>query len=572
MAKSKQTNPPKCSQQDLYPWLSHYPKGVNWHADLPPAPLFQILDQAVERYGDRPFLDFMGMRFSYREAGATVERLAGAFQDLGIGKGVKAGLLLPNSPYFVFSFFAVLKTGATAVLYNPLRAESEIAQQIEDSETDFMITLDSVQIYSRLAGIISTSRLKKIIVCELGRILPFHKRILFYLLQGRQCAAIPNIEPFVRFAQLVRSSHRLDCPEIDPERDIAVLLYTGGTTGTPKGVCLSHHNLYANTLQSALGLPSLVPGAERVLAVIPFFHAFGLTAVMNTSIALGAEIILLPRFDIKELLKVISSKRPALLMAVPTIFSAIASSADARGHDFSSLKVCICGGDNLTWEVGELFQRLAGCDVVQGYGLTECSPVVTSGTPLGSEKSGSIGVPVPGTVVEIVSLDDDETVLGPGANGEICVSGPQVMLGYWKKAEETAQIIHDGRLHTGDVGSMDEDGYFYLVGRLKDMIISGGYKIYPRIVEAAIEEHPNVQDVAVVGLPNPHWGEEVAAFLVLKDGRSLSRDELLEFLKDKLSFYELPKSLYLLDELPRSTNAKILKTALRQNPGAWPQL
>lgn len=571
MPTSKRTNSPERHGQN-HPWLSHYPKGIDWHAELPPAPLFKILDQAVERYGDRPFLDFMGMRYSYRQAGDIVDRLTGALQEMGIGKGVKVGLLLPNCPYFVFCFFAILKTGATAVLYNPLRAENEIAAQIEDSETDVMITLDSVQIYSRIAGIITTSRLKKIIVCELGRILPFHKRILFYLLKHTERAAIPKSELFVRFEQLVRSSRKLGGDEIDPQGDIAALLYTGGTTGAPKGVCLSHHNLYANTLQSALGLPNIERGKERVLAVIPFFHAFGLTAVMNTSIVLGAEIILLPHFDLEELLETIGKKHPAVLMAVPTIFSAIASRMTEREHDLSSFKACICGGDTLTQEVSESFHRLGGCDVLQGYGLTECSPVVTSGAPEGSAKPGSMGVPVPGTVVEIVSLDDNETVLGPGVNGEICVRGPQVMMGYWKKAEETAQIIQNGRLHTGDVGSMDEDGYFYLVGRLKDMIISGGYKIYPRVVEAAIEEHPNVREVAVVGLPDPHWGEQVAAFLVLKNARSLSREELLGFLKDKLSSYELPKSLYVLDELPRSTNAKIWKTRLRQDHDKWPQL
>jgi long-chain acyl-CoA synthetase len=571
MPTSKQISSPERHRQN-YPWLSHYPKGIDWHAELPPEPLFKILDQAVTHYGDRPFLDFMGMRYSYQQAGDIVERLAAALQEMGIGEGVQVGLLLPNCPYFVFCFFAVLKTGATAVLFNPLRAENEIAVQIEDSETDFMITLDSAQIYSKIAAVIPASRLKKIIVCEMGRILPVHKRILFYLLKRKERAAIPKDEMFVRFEQLVRSSRKLGGSEIEPQGDIAALLYTGGTTGAPKGVCLSHHNLYANALQSALGLPNIERGKERVLAVIPFFHAFGLTTVMNTSIVLGAEIILLPHFDLEELLETIDTKRPAVLMAVPTIFSAVASSMTKRGHDLSSLKVCICGGDTLTQEVSESFHQLGGCDVVQGYGLTECSPVVTSGTPVGSAKPGSIGVPVPGTVVEIVSLDDRETILGPGVNGEICVRGPQVMMGYWKRAEETAQIIRNGTLHTGDVGSMDEDGYFYLVGRLKDLIISGGYKIYPRVVEAAIEEHPQVREVAVVGLPDPHWGAQVAAFLVLRNARSLSREELLGFLKDKLSSYELPKSLYIVDELPRSTNAKILKNQLRDDHDRWPQL
>jgi long-chain acyl-CoA synthetase len=558
------TGPTEGHQQSRYPWLSHYPQGVDWHAELPSAPLYSILDQAVERYGERPFLDFMGKKWTYSQAGAIVDRLSGALQEMGVGKGVKVGLLMPNCPYFVFSFFSVLKTGATAVLYNPLRAENEIAQQIENSETDFMITLDSAQIYSKVAGVLSTSGLKKIIVCELGQIMPVRKRLLFYLPGRKSRAHIPTTELYVRFKQLLRSPYQLEIGDVDPQGDIAVLLYTGGTTGAPKGVCLSHYNLYANALQSALSMPSLARGRERVLAVIPLFHAFGLTSVMNTSIALGAQIILLPRYDLEEVLETIRTKHPGLFLGVPTIFSDIVSHAESKRHDFSSLRVCICGGDTLPRGVRESFLRLTGCDVVQGYGLTECSPVVTSGPSSGAEKTETIGVPVPGTIVEIVSLDDHETVLGPSANGEICVRGPQVMLGYWKDSTETAQTMLNGRLHTGDVGYMDEDGYFYVVGRLKDTIISGGYNVYPSVVEEAIHEHPKVQDVAVVGCSDSHWGERVAAFIVLKDGQSLSRDQLLSFLKDKLSSYEQPRSFYLLDELPRSMSGKVLKSKLRE--------
>ncbi|NNG05198.1 MAG: long-chain fatty acid--CoA ligase [Inquilinus sp.] len=547
-----------------HPWLAHYPKDIDWHAALPEAPLHAVLDEAAARYRKRPFLDFLGRKCTYGEAGAIVEKLAGAFQEMGVGRGVKVGLLLPNCPQFVFCFFAVLKAGGTAVLYNPLRAEKEIAQQIEDSETDVMVTVDIRRIHSKIAHVLPGSRLKRIVVCRFGRSLPWSKRILFSLTKGRERIAIPRDGIHVPFERLLRHSHKVDPPKIDPRRDIAALIYTGGTTGTPKGVCLSHANLYANLRQTALGLPSAVPGKERVLAVIPFFHAFGMTAVLNAGIALGAEILVLPRFDLWEVLRTVRQRRPTILPAVPTVFAAVASQPNGDRPDLSSLRLCTCGGDTLPSDIRQSFRRLAGCDLFQGYGLSECSPVVTGCAPSGLDKPGSIGVPVPGTEVEIVSLEDSRTPLAPGEKGEICVRGPQVMMGYWKRPDATAQVLREGWLHTGDIGFMDEDGYFYVVDRLKDLVITGGYNVYPSVVEAAIQEHPAVREVAVVGLPDPHWGQQVTAFVVPAADRAPSQDELLDFLKDKLSSYEMPKSVRFLKELPKSMIGKVLKAQFRQ--------
>ncbi len=565
MSKVVKLRPTTQHETDSYPWLAEYPADIDWYAELPVKPLFTLLDEAVETYGDYPFMDFLGRKSTYGEAGPIVEQTARAFQELGVGKGVKVGLLLPNCPYFVICFFAILKAGGTAVLYNPLLATNEIARQIEDSETDFMVTVDMRQVYSKIADIVTESRLKKIIVCGLGQALPWSKRLLFTLLKSAERVRVPRDDKHIAFELFLRNLGKFDSPEIDPQADMAALLYTGGTTGAPKGVCLSHYNLYANTLQSTLGLPSAQRGKERVLAIVPFFHAFGMTAVLNTSIALGAEIIILPSFDPGEVLKTIHKMRPTMFLGVPTIFAAIVNHPKADQYDLSSLRLCTCGGDALSLDLKQSFQRLVGCEIVQGYGLTECSPVVTAGSPLGMEKPNSIGVPLPGTVVGILQLEHNQTPLGPSLKGEICVRGPQVMMQYFNRPDDTAEVLHDGWLHTGDIGYFDEDGYFYLVDRLKDLIITGGYNVYPSVVEAALIEHPNIDDVAVVGLPHPHWGQEVTAFVVAARHNGVSQEDLHDFLKGKLSSYELPKSVRFLDELPKSKIGKVKKAMLRQN-------
>ena len=563
MAKPTQLNSSDHTEATSYPWLAEYPKGVDWHAELPEKPVFAILDEAAEHYGDRPFLNFLGAKCRYGDAHAIVEKLAGAFQRMGVRRGVKVGLLLPNCPNFVHCFFAILKAGGTVVPYNPLLAPMEIARQVEDSETEIMVTLDLKRVYGKVDGVSSADGLRKLVVCRFGRMLPLAKRILFTLLKMGERITIPRDDVHVPYERLLRNPGKFERPQIDPRRDIAALIYTGGTTGTPKGVCLSHHNLYANAHQGALGLPFAERGNERVLAVLPFFHSFGLTAVLNTSIALGAEILLLPSFDPGETLRAMSGQRATMFMGVPAMFSAIADTPNADRHDLASLKLCTSGGDDLPMDVRRSFQRLADCDVVQGYGLTECSPIVTSGSPLGLDKPRSIGVPLPGTIVKIVSLEDGQTPVGPGAKGEICVKGPQVMMQYWNSPDATARALQDGWLHTGDVGYMDKDGYVYLVDRLKDVIITGGYNVYPSVVEAAIAEHPDVREVAVIGVPHSRWGQQVTAFVVTQSGRSLSKDQLQDFLKDRLSSYEMPKSIHFREELPKSMIGKVLKAELR---------
>lgn len=543
------------------PWLASYPSGVDWATDFPAMPLWDLFDQAVCRYADRPCLDFLGRPWSYQQVGRLVDRAAVGLQALGVGAGTKVGLFLPNCPYFVICFFAVLKAGGTVVSYNPLYAEREIAHQIEDSETDLMVTLDLALLLPKLEPMLARTRLKAIIVGKMADILPFPKKLLFPLVKAREIAKVPDDGRHIWFADLIANAGGGLSSVPDPYRAIAALQYTGGTTGVPKGAALTHRNLQVNALQMVAWHPGVERGAERVLALLPLFHVFGMTCTMTFALCIGAEIVLLPRFDLIQLLTTIGRKRPTILPGVPTLYRAISQHPDIGRYDLSSLRLCISGGAPLPLEVKQRFEALSGCTLVEGYGLTEC-PVVSC-NPIGSSgKQGSIGLPLPGTRIEVVSLDDRRTVLGPGQSGELCVRGPQVMAGYWNRPGETAAALADGRLHTGDIGYVDADGACFVVDRLKELIICSGFNVYPRVVEEAIYAHPDVVEAAVCGVPDSYRGETVKAFVVARDRARLDEAALLAFLEDRLSPIEMPKLIEFRDELPKSTVGKILKREL----------
>jgi long-chain acyl-CoA synthetase len=366
----------------------------------------------------------------------------------------------------------------------------------------------------------------------------------------------------MRFEKLIDNDGACAPAEIDPARDVAVLQYTGGTTGVPKGAMLTHGNLYANTVQVRLWASAAKPGEEKVLGVLPLFHVFGMTGVMNLGLYLAAEIVLLPRFKLAEALKTIAKERPTVVLGVPTMYSAINGNKEPERYDLSSLKYCISGGAPLPLEIKTTFEGLTGCTLVEGYGLTEAGPVCTINPLEGLNKPGSIGLPVPGTIVEIVSLEDPQVRLPIGERGEICISGMQVMAGYWRQEEETAGVFANGFLHTGDVGYMDEDGYVYIIDRIKDLILSGGFNVYPRMVEEAIYLHPAVEEVAVCGVPHAHRGEIVKAFVKLRDGESIKTSELRGFLKDKLAPFEQPRSIEFRDEIPHTLIGKASRREL----------
>ena len=545
-----------------YPWLASYPSDVDWAMPIPAKPLTDLLDESAARYAERPCLNFLGKRYSYAEVARLVECAAKGFQQAGVGKGVRVGLFLPNTPYAVICYYAILKAGGTVVNFNPLYAERELRNQIIDSEIALMVTLDLKLLYDKIAPMLGEAGLGRLVVCCMADILPFPKNLLFPLAKRKEVASIPRDERHLLFAGLIANDGRPDPVTIDPREDMAVLQYTGGTTGVPKGAMLTHANLVANTLQAAAWYPTADYGNERVLGVLPLFHVFAMTAVMNLGIRFGAEIVLLPRFELKQVMETIQDKRITFFPAVPTIYTAINHHKDLKRYDLSSIRFCISGGAPLPVEVMETFERNTGCVLVEGYGVSEASPVACCNPRTGLRKKGSIGLPFPGTTIEIVSLDERKAVLPPGEKGEICIRGPQVMKGYWKRPEENAATLVDGRLHTGDIGVMDEDGYVFIVDRIKDLILCGGFNVYPRNVEEAIYMHPAVAECVVAGLPDPYRGQTVKAYIRVKEGQTLTQAELIHFLKDKLSPYEMPKLVEFRDSLPKTMIGKLSRKAL----------
>ena len=531
--------------------------------------MFSLLDDACAAHAERPCLDFLGRKSSYREIGQLVDKAAKGFQALGVGPGTRVGLFLPNCPYYVICFFAVLKAGGTVVNYNPLYADREIARQIADSRTTIMVTLNIRGLYPKIAPRLGDTCLEKIVVGSMGGLLPWRERTLFALLRRKEIADVPYDERHVKFKLLIANDGKPAPVAIDPQADVAVLQYTGGSTGLPKGAMLSHAALYINTRQVSMWATGTRPGQEKVVGALPLFHVFGMTAVMNVSIASGFEIILMPRFRLDQLLKLIAQERATVMLGVPTMYSAINGSKLLDHYDLSSLRFCISGGAPLPLEVQETFESLTGCMLVEGYGLTEAGPVCTLNPFGGARRPGSIGLPLPGTLVEITSLDDPDRRLPQGQRGEICISGPQVMTGYARRPEETAETLRGGRLHTGDVGFIDQDGYVYLIDRIKDLILNGGFNVYPRMVEEAILLHPAVAETSVCGVPDRHRGELVKAYVRLREGASLTVPELRAFLKDKLAPFEQPKQIELRDQ-PAALLARQAVQARAARRGAAP--
>jgi len=544
-----------------FPWEAAYPEGLSWDLEVAPRPLYAILDAAATA-PDKLCLEFLGKRYTYGEVAALVKRAAKGLAALGVGKGVRVGLLLPNSPYFVICYHAILEAGGTVVNFNPLYAEREIAHQIRDSETRTMITLNLKSFHSKIVARLDDGALDTIVVCRMSAALPFPGNALFGLFKRKEVADIPSEARHIAFERLIDNDGAFTPPPIDPARDIAVVQYTGGTTGTPKGAMLSHAALYANTVQTRMWATSLRSGEVKMLAVLPLFHVFGMTGVMNVGLHCAGTLILLPRFKVTEVLKAIDKHRPNVFMGVPTMYSAINARKDLASYDLSSLEVCISGGAPLPRAVKTRFEKLTGCTLVEGYGLSEAGPVCTINPFGGRDKPGSIGVPLPATIVEIVALDEATRTLPPGERGEICIVGPQLMTGYWKREAETAEVLAGGRLRTGDVGYIDDDGYVFLIDRIKDVIISGGFNVYPRMVEEAIFLHPAVEGAAVCGIPDRHRGEVIKAFVTVREGATLTAAELRAFLKDKLAPFKQPREIEFRDSIPKTLVGKPLRRAL----------
>ena len=531
-------------------------------APIASTPITAILDAAVREYPQRPAMDFLGRRTNYGELGKLVDQAAAGFQHLGVKKGTRVGLCLPNTPYYVICYFAALKLGAIVVNFNPLYVEREMRHQIEDSGTTLMVTLDIRQIYPKVAAALGTTCLERIIVCPMSGILTTVKSALFTVFKRSEIVSVPDDLRHTRFEKLVANDGRYEAAAIDPVTDIAVLQYTGGTTGVPKGAMLTHANLSANVDQLARWTPNPRPGEERMMLVLPLFHVFAMTVGMNLGIAFAAELILLPRFELEQVMKTIGKKRPTMFPGVPTIYTALVRASEEHPVDMSSIRVCISGGAPLPLEVKKRFEGLTGCRLVEGYGLSETSPVATCNPLDTGGKPGSVGLPLPGTVVEVYSPIARTEKMDLGEKGEICVRGPQVMTGYWNKPKDSAAVLTDGRLRTGDIGYIDNDGYLYLVDRIKDVILCGGYNVYPRVIEEALYQHPAVNEAVVIGVPDPYRGQAPKAFVCLREGHRATPTELKEFLSSYLSRIEMPKTIELRQQLPKTMVGKLSKKEL----------
>ncbi|MBI1650378.1 dicarboxylate--CoA ligase PimA [Hyphomicrobium sulfonivorans] len=562
---------PAAAAEPTLPWQVHYPSGIDWHMPLKVAPLYALLDDAVRDYGHLPCTNFLGRTLSYGEIGDLVGQTAAALQRQGVRKGTKVGLFLPNSPTFIIYFFAVLKAGGTVVNFNPLYTVAELTHQVEDSDTELMITLDLKVLFDKVEALLQSGCLARALVAPFPSLLPATKAALFRLFRSRELArplSSPVANRVMLEGEALAGAATMQPVAIDPENDVAVLQYTGGTTGTPKGAMLTHANVYINVQQVAATAPDLEPGVERVLGVLPFFHVFALTVVMNLGIAKAAEIIIMPRFALDDALKLIDRTKPTIMPGVPTLFNAIMNHPKIASFDLSSLKFCLSGGAALPIEVKQRFEAITGCKVVEGYGLSEASPVVACNPIDGPARAGSIGIPLVGTTISLRDLNNPELEVPLGEKGEICVKGPQVMKGYYKRPEDTAAQMVGEYLRTGDVACMDADGFFYIKDRIKDLIISSGFNVYPRRVEEALYEHPAVAEVTVIGIRDKKRGEAPKAFVRLKTDTTVTVAELMEHLQARISKIELPAEIEFRAELPKTLIGKLSKKELKAEEDA----
>ena len=551
------------------PWTTSYPAGVRWDADLPTSSVPQLLHDAVAKWPLQPALEFMGQRLSYRQLQDMVDRATCGLQRLGLKPGMHVGLFLPNTPHYVICFFAILQAGAIVVNYSPLDAAQVLKHTIEDSHTDFLVTLDMSMLYPQMAQMLGTTRLQKLIVGNLAEMSPQPAALHAHLSQAGQLCSIPSDAQHVLFADLIDNDGAYQAlASAQTVEQIAVLQYTGGTTGLPKGAMLTHANLTtacSQIMETTNVTPRvLMEGRERLLAVLPLFHIYALTVDMLFGIRLGAEIILHSRFDVDAVVKDLTNKKITIFPGVPTMYTAIIHYPDIGHYDLSALKFCNSGGAPLPGEVLQQFQILTGCHLLEGWGMTETSPTGTF-TPLGGvRKPGSCGLPTPGIDFKFESLDAPGQYVAAGERGEICVAGANVMRGYWNKPEANHNAFTaDGYFRTGDVGYMDSDGYVYIVDRTKDMILSGGYNVYPRNIEEAIYQHPAVAEVSVIGIPDAYRGQAAKAFIKLKAAQSdLSFEQLKAFLQDKLGKHEMPQAIEIRAELPKTAVGKLSKKEL----------
>ncbi|MBO9622928.1 MAG: long-chain fatty acid--CoA ligase [Sphingomonas sp.] len=527
----------------------------------PPRLLTEVFEDTVARHGAWPAIDFMGRVTRYDALARMVDRAAAGLQALGVKQGTRVALCLPNITYYPVLFLATLKIGGIVVNVNPLYVERELAHLLEDSGAEVIATCDVPDIHARVSKVAERMGVRHVITCPTADALPPLKAIAYRLLKRSEIARVPKDPRHILFAELLRKGSAPRPVTVTPDA-VAVLQYTGGTTGEPKAAMLSHANLVANADATFVHAGGDHPEQDRVLGVLPLFHVFALTTVLGFGIRTGSEMILLPRFQLDQVLKTIARTRPNYFPAVPTIYGAIAKAAAERRVDLSQIRACISGGAPLPEEVRVAFERTTGALVVEGYGLSEASPILACNPIGGVSKRGSAGRPYPGTTIEIRDRDDPARIVQPGQVGEICARGPQVMQGYWHRPEATAEVFVEGALRTGDVGYLDAEGYLFIVDRIKDVILCGGYNVYPRVIEEALYEHPAVAEAVVIGVPDAYRGQSPKAFVTLAPGGAATPEGLRAFLADKVSKIELPREIEIRETLPKTLIGKLSKKEL----------
>ena len=557
------------TDDDYRPWLQWYSPGVPKKVAIPDVGLFQLLDDAVAEFPRRTALTFLGRTMSYHALGDAVERFAGALHGLGVRKGDRVALILPNCPQNVIAFFAVLRLGAVVVSHNPLYTPSELRHQLTDSGATVALVYDGA--YRRLEAARPATELRHVIVTSLAEYLPSGKRLALRLpfagMRAKREQLITELPPD---ADVLDFAHLIHTPagtaphvEIAAEHDLALLQYTGGTTGVPKGAMLTHRNLVANAHQACAWDPEVERGEETVLAALPMFHVYGLTMCLTMPILTASTIVLLPTFELGLLFSAIDKWRPTVFPGVPPMYDQIVRSRRTGRHDLRSIRTCVSGAMRLPPEIVEGFAKVTGGRLVEGYGLTESSPVALANPLDHNARPGTIGVPLPGTDMRIADPEDPTRDVPPGEPGELCVRGPQVFRGYWRQSRESQAMLHDGWLHTADIATMDHDGFVTIIDRKRDVILASGFSIFPSEIEDVLEQHPAVESCAVVGVSHYYRGETVKAFVVLHDGEQLDEAELHRFCAARLAAYKVPSSFEFRKDLPRNLLGKVLRRVLR---------
>jgi long-chain acyl-CoA synthetase len=543
-------------------WHRSYDKGVPFEVDPPEDPLPRQLEKAALDFPQVTATEFVGAQLTYQQLADQVSRFAASLSQLGVKPGDRVAIMLPNCPQTVISYYAALSIGGVAVMTNPMYVEREMIHQFNDAGVKVLVGLD--HLFPRIDKVWKETQVEHLVITSIRDYLPFPLNLLYPLKAKKQNLnmKVPHSSSIHSFKGLVKKSlGNAPRPELNMA-EVALLQYTGGTTGVAKGVMLTHRNLVANVMQISGCLPTLRRGEERFLCVVPIFHVLGMTAVMNWPICMGCTMTLVPRFEIKDFLKTITKTRPTIAILVPTILTAMVNHPEISRYDISSLHTVVSGSAPLPVEIMKRFEQLTGSVILEGYGLTEASPV-THVNPSIKRKTGSIGIALPSTDCRIMDLETGTEEQQVGQVGELVVKGPQVMKGYWNMDDETAQTIKDGWLYTGDIAHMDEDGYVFIVDRKKDMIIAGGFNIYPRDIDEVLYEHPKIADAVTIGVPDEYRGETVKVFVVLKPGETLTEEEVIAHCKEKLAAYKVPRLVEFREELPKTMVGKVLRKELR---------